>query len=63
MGLSEYESLDAIALADLVRRGEVTPTELLATSVHVTTCRVDEPAAEGVEGDVAAPAPDTDAAP
>lgn len=34
MGLSEYESHDAVGLADLVRRGEVTPEELLDAALE-----------------------------
>ena len=32
--LTDYESLDAVALADLVKRGETTPSELLECAIR-----------------------------
>jgi hypothetical protein len=46
--LHAYRRLDATALADLLRRGEVTPTEVLETAL--TAVHVFEPAGDGPVG-------------
>ena len=34
MGFTDYESYDAVGLADLIRRGEVTPEEVLDSALE-----------------------------
>ena len=38
-GFADYEQYDALGLADLVRRGKVTPTELLEAAIERVEAR------------------------
>src|ERR1700730_6105893 len=38
-GFAEYQQYDAVALSDLVRRGKVTPNELLEAAIELVEAR------------------------